>query len=114
MPPAARVTDVQACIIHLGGAIVDGEQSVLIGGLPAARFRDSAICAGSFLGVNIASGSPTVLIGKEKAARIGDTTCHGGKIVSGCSTVIIGNSGGVRSGAVNLAKAHGAPFVRTT
>jgi uncharacterized Zn-binding protein involved in type VI secretion len=30
------------------------------------------------------------LIGGKPAARIGDATAHGGKIVMGCPTVIIG------------------------
>jgi uncharacterized Zn-binding protein involved in type VI secretion len=32
----------------------------------------------------------TVLIGGRPAARIGDMTAHGGTIVLGCPTVIIG------------------------
>lgn len=38
----------------------------------------------------IAMGSPTVLIGNLMAARIGDPTVHGGSIVLGCPTVMIG------------------------
>jgi uncharacterized Zn-binding protein involved in type VI secretion len=38
----------------------------------------------------IAMGSPTVLIGNLMAARMGDSTAHGGVIVIGCPTVIIG------------------------
>jgi uncharacterized Zn-binding protein involved in type VI secretion len=38
----------------------------------------------------IAKGSKTVLIGSMMAARIGDQTVHGGVIVLGCPTVIIG------------------------
>ena len=41
----------------------------------------------------IAMGSPTVLIGDLMAARIGDPTVHGGVIVLGCFTVIIGEAG---------------------
>jgi len=36
-------------------------------------------------------GSPTVLIGNLSAVRIGDPTVHGGVIVLGCLTVIIGD-----------------------
>jgi uncharacterized Zn-binding protein involved in type VI secretion len=35
-------------------------------------------------------GSPTVLIGNLMAARMGDPTVHGGVIVIGFPTVIIG------------------------
>jgi hypothetical protein len=38
-------------------------------------------------------GSPTVLIGNLMAARIGDPTAHGGVIVLGCPTVMIGEAG---------------------
>jgi len=38
----------------------------------------------------IAMGSFTVLIGGMPAARMGDMTAHGGTIVLGCPTVIIG------------------------
>jgi uncharacterized Zn-binding protein involved in type VI secretion len=35
-------------------------------------------------------GSPTVIICGQMAARIGDNTAHGGVIVSGFPTVLIG------------------------
>jgi uncharacterized Zn-binding protein involved in type VI secretion len=35
-------------------------------------------------------GSSSVFIGGLPAARIGDTTAHGGNIVLGCFTVMIG------------------------
>jgi uncharacterized Zn-binding protein involved in type VI secretion len=38
----------------------------------------------------IAKGSKSVRINKKPAARMGDSTIHGGKIVSGCITVLIG------------------------
>ena len=38
----------------------------------------------------IAMGSFTVLIGGMPAARMGDMTAHGGTIVLGCPTVLIG------------------------
>jgi uncharacterized Zn-binding protein involved in type VI secretion len=61
---------------------------VLIGGLPAARVTDSAVCVGP--PDVIVSGSPTVLIEGLPAARVGDATAHGGTIVSGCATVLVG------------------------
>lgn len=62
--------------------------TVLIGGLPAARVGDMAICVGP--PDAIVKGSATVLIGSVPAARMGDQTAHGGAIVLGCMTVIIG------------------------
>ena len=98
MPPAARVGDMHTCplatpgtppIPHVGGPILPpGCPTVLIGGVPAARVTDMAVCVGP--PDSIAMGSPTVLIGNLMAARIGDPTVHGGVIVVGCPTVIIG------------------------
>lgn len=74
---------------HVGGPIMPpGCPTVLIGGLPAARMGDMATCAGP--PDVIIMGSATVLIGGQPAARQGDTTAHGGVIVAGCPTVIIG------------------------
>ena len=95
MPPAARISDMHTCpmvtgvVPHVGGPILPpGAPTVLIGGLPAACLGDMATCTGP--PDTIAAGSPTVLIGGKPAARLGDTTAHGGVIVLGCPTVIIG------------------------
>jgi uncharacterized Zn-binding protein involved in type VI secretion len=61
---------------------------VLIGGTPAAVVGDMCVCVGP--PDIIAMGSTTVLIGSKPAARMGDTTAHGGSIVLGCPTVLIG------------------------
>jgi uncharacterized Zn-binding protein involved in type VI secretion len=61
---------------------------VLIGFLPAARVGDMATCVGP--PDVIAKGSSKVMIGGQPAARMGDTTAHGGVIVMGCPTVMIG------------------------
>jgi uncharacterized Zn-binding protein involved in type VI secretion len=98
MPPAARITDMHVCpmvtgiVPHVGGPILPpGCPTVLIGGLPAARITDMATCVGP--PDVIIMGSPTVLVGNLMAARIGDPTAHGGVIVLGCFTVIIGEAG---------------------
>jgi uncharacterized Zn-binding protein involved in type VI secretion len=65
-----------------------GEPTVLIGGIPAARVGDMATCTGP--PDSIAMGSGTVFIGGMPAARMGDVTAHGGTIVAGCPTVLIG------------------------
>jgi uncharacterized Zn-binding protein involved in type VI secretion len=76
-------------IPHVGGPILPPcLPTVLIGFLPAARVTDMALCVGP--PDVIVKGSATVLIGFLPAARIGDNTAHGGVIVMGCPTVIIG------------------------
>lgn len=96
MPPAARVGDMHTCPMvnpggapHVGGPVLPpGSSTVLIEGLPAARVGDLLICAGP--PDTIVAGSSTVLIGGMPAARLGDSTAHGGAIVLGSATVIIG------------------------
>jgi uncharacterized Zn-binding protein involved in type VI secretion len=61
---------------------------VLIGGLPASVVGDTLICVGP--PDSLVKGSATVMIGGRPAGRIGDTTAHGGNIVLGCFTVMIG------------------------
>jgi uncharacterized Zn-binding protein involved in type VI secretion len=91
---AARITDMHTCpmvdppVPHVGGPIISGCMTVLIGGLAAARVGDEAICIGPV--DTIISGSETVLIGGMPAARFGDLTSHGGVIVAGWPTVVIG------------------------
>jgi len=83
---------VTGIVPHVGGPILPPcEPTVLIGYLPAARITDMATCVGP--PDIIIMGSPTVLIGSLMAARIGDPTAHGGVIVLGCFTVIIGEAG---------------------
>ncbi|SEI84955.1 Zn-binding Pro-Ala-Ala-Arg (PAAR) domain-containing protein, incolved in TypeVI secretion [Cyclobacterium xiamenense] len=94
--PAARITDMHVCPMvnpggppHVGGPIMPpGEPTVLIGGLPAAKVGDMATCSGP--PDAIVAGSATVLIAGMPAARLGDTTAHGGSIVAGLPTVLIG------------------------
>jgi uncharacterized Zn-binding protein involved in type VI secretion len=47
-----------------------------------------AVCVGP--PDTVAKGSATVMIGKKPAARLGDTCAHGGAIVAGAPTVMIG------------------------
>jgi uncharacterized Zn-binding protein involved in type VI secretion len=96
MKPAARITDMHTCpavnpgpVPHVGGPVLPpGEPTVLIGGMPAARMGDMAVCTGP--PDSIVSGSATVMIGNMPAARMGDSTAHGGVIIAGCATVLIG------------------------
>lgn len=76
-------------IPHVGGPICSpGSPTVLIAGLPAARVTDMAVCVGP--PDVIAKGSSSVLINGLPAARLGDTTAHGGAILTGAPTVLIG------------------------
>lgn len=98
MPPAARITDLHTCpmvtpgvppIPHVGGPVIGpGAPNVLIGGLPAAKVGDTCVCVGP--PDSIVKGSATVMINGMPAARMGDTTAHGGTIVLGFPTVMIG------------------------
>jgi len=94
MPPAARIGDMHTCpmvtgiIPHVGGPIAMGCPTVLIGFMPAARVGDMATCVGP--PDTIAMGSFTVMIGGMPAGRVGDLTAHGGTIIMGCPTVMIG------------------------
>ncbi len=95
MPPAARITDMHTCpmfngpVPHVGGPIVGPSvPTVMIGGLPAAVVGDLLVCVGP--PDSIVKGSATVIIGGKPAARVGDLTAHGGVIVMGTPTVIIG------------------------
>jgi hypothetical protein len=56
--------------------------------LPAARLADMATCVGP--PDAIAIGSAGCLINNLLAARLGDSTAHGGVIVAGAPTVLIG------------------------
>lgn len=98
MPPAARLTDFHQCplitpgvppVPHVGGPVSGpGAPTVLIGGLPAAKLGDLAVCVGP--PDAIIKGSSSVMIMGIPAARLGDKTAHGGTILMGCPTVMIG------------------------
>lgn len=98
MSLAARLTDMHVCpmqtpglppIPHVGGPIIGpGAPTVLIANMPAAVVGDSCVCVGP--PDSIVKGSATVMIGGKPAARMGDSTAHGGSIVLGCPTVMIG------------------------
>ncbi|GGH69145.1 putative Zn-binding protein involved in type VI secretion [Filimonas zeae] len=95
---AARLTDMHTCpmvtpglppIPHVGGPVTGpGAPTVLIGKLPAAVMGDMCVCVGP--PDSIIKGSATVMICGKPAARMGDSTAHGGVIVLGCPTVMIG------------------------
>lgn len=95
MPPASRIGDHHVCpmvnpgpVPHVGGPIVAGMPTVLVGNMPQARIGDQMVCVGP--PDVIAKGSATVLVGNMPAARMGDNSAHGGSIVVGFPTVMIG------------------------
>lgn len=93
--PAARIGDMHICpkttgnVPHVGGPIIQGSANVFIGGMPAAKVGDKLVCIGPPDSVKKGSGS--VFINKKAAARLGDDTAHGGKIIIGFPTVLIGD-----------------------
>ena len=96
--PAARITDMHVCpmitpgvppIPHVGGPIMPpGSPTVLIGSMPGAVVGGMCVCVGPPDAIVL--GSFTVLLGGMPAARMGDMTAHGGAIVLGLPTVLIG------------------------
>jgi uncharacterized Zn-binding protein involved in type VI secretion len=80
---------VTGIVPHVGGPILPPcAVTVLTGGMPQARVGDMAVCTGP--PDVIALGSFTVLVCGMPAARMGDMTAHGGSIVLGLPTVLIG------------------------
>jgi uncharacterized Zn-binding protein involved in type VI secretion len=117
-------------IPHVGGPILPpGQPTVLIAGMPAAVVGDMCVCVGP--PDVIAMGSAGVMIGGRPAARMGDMTIHGGSIVVGCPTVLIGETGsaggggggmggaafggvaGPQQAAMSAAKQAGSAFLET-
>jgi uncharacterized Zn-binding protein involved in type VI secretion len=96
-PPASRITDMHLCpmatpgvppIPHVGGPVITGAPTVFTGKLLQARVTDQCVCVGP--PDLIVKGSATVFVTKLPAARIGDQCAHGGALVMGYPTVLIG------------------------
>ena len=91
---AARIGDMHVCpmvtvlVPHVGGPVALGCFTVLTGMMPQAQLSNMCVCVGP--PDVIAKGSATVLVSCLPAARMGDMTAHGGSIVIGCPTVLIG------------------------
>ena len=96
--PASRLGDMHVCpmvtpglppIPHVGGPIVSpGAPTVIIAGVPAATIGSMCVCVGPPDSVIL--GSFTTFLCSKPAARMGDMTAHGGAIVLGAPTVLIG------------------------
>ncbi len=113
MPPAARIVDMHTCpmvnpgpVPHVGGPVSSGAATVLIGFQPAARVGDAAVCVPA--ADTIAAGEFSVLIESQLAARLGDATAHGGVLVAGCPTVLIGST--TQGMTLKSAASNGTPF----
>lgn len=96
--PAARVGDPHICpmvtgpVPHVGGPILPaGAPMVLIGGMPGARIGDMCLCVGP--PDTIVKGAMPVRVMGSPASRMTDQTAHGGQIILGCPTVLIGLAG---------------------
>ena len=94
---AARVGDMHVCPMvippptpHVGGPILPpGVPTVLAGGMPAAPAPgNTSVCCGP--PDVIVKGSVTVLVQNRMWARMGDSLSHGGTIVMGCPTILVG------------------------
>lgn len=93
--PAARITDMHVCAMvtvlvpHVGGPIIPmSAPTVLICGLPAACVGDMNVCTGP--PDVLMKGSTTVLIGGRPAGQMTSMTAHGGSVILGAPTVLIG------------------------
>ena len=110
--PAARIGDMTA---H-GGSIVQGEPTVLIGFMPAARVMDNHVCPmwdgpKPHVGGPIIMGAWTTLVGFMPQSRIGDmAVCVGPPdvIAMGEMTVLVGMSGGMGGLGAMMGAAMGA------
>lgn len=108
--PAARVGDMHTCpmvtpgtppVPHVGGpAMPPGNLTVLIGGIPAATLGNMCTCVGP--PDIITKGSMGVIIEGKPASRIADSTAHGGVLVAGCPTVLIGGVGSTMSQTITF------------
>ncbi|MCT4603438.1 MAG: PAAR domain-containing protein [Marinifilum sp.] len=75
---------------HVGGPIIGpGASNVLVNGRPVALMGDTCMCTGT--PDTIIEGEPTVLINGVPVATVGCKTAHGGVVIEGDATVIIGS-----------------------
>lgn len=111
--PAARLGDAVACPKCGATALVQGSSDVSFDGLPAATLGHACGCGA----VLSAAVIPTVLINGQPAAVLGSLTSHGGVVIGGSGSVIIGLDAGVatkgacasRVGTTGLAPGQGKP-----
>ncbi|MEH3021862.1 MAG: DUF2235 domain-containing protein [Pseudomonas oryzihabitans] len=88
--PAARLGDAVACPKCGATALVQGSPNVFFDGLPAATLGHACGCGATLSGAVI----PNVLINGQPVAVTGSLTSHGGVVIGGSGTIIIGTQGG--------------------
>lgn len=94
--PAARLGDAVACPKCGTAALSQGSADLAFDGLPAATLGHACGCSA----VLSAAVIPTVLINGRPAAVLGSLTSHGGVVIGGSGSVIIGlDAGGAAKGA---------------
>jgi len=111
--PAARLGDAVACPKCGSTALVQGSADVTFDGLSAATLGHACGCGAALSAAVI----PNVLINGRPAAVLGSLTSHGGVVVGGSGSVIIGlDAGGAakgacasHAGATGLAPGQGKP-----
>ena len=96
--PGARIGDMHVCpmltpgvppIPHVGGPVLPpGKPTVLKGGIPAATVTSMCLCVGP--PDLIVMGSVTTLIGGLPSGRLLSQTAHGGVVMVGLPTVLVG------------------------
>lgn len=73
----------------MGGPALATTANITAGGLPLACVGDRLVCEGP--PDTIIAGSATVTVNGKPIARLGDATAHGGEIIAGNPTVIVGD-----------------------
>ncbi|UUW71314.1 PAAR domain-containing protein [Pseudomonas oryzihabitans] len=111
--PAVRLGDAVACPECGTTALIQGSADVAFDGLPAATLGHACGCGAALSAAVI----PHVLINSRPAAVLGSVTSHGGVVIGGSGSVIIGlDAGGTpkgacasRAGTTGLAPGQGKP-----
>lgn len=94
--PAVRLGDAVACPKCGTTALAQGSSDVSFDGLPAATLGHACGCGAALSAAVI----PHVLINGRPAAVLGSVTSHGGVVIGGSGSVIIGlDAGGATKGA---------------
>lgn len=78
---------VTGVVPHVGGPILVGKPTVLIGMMPAATLSSTCVCVGP---PDVVIATSTVMVMNMPLARLGDSTAHGGTVILGCFTVLAG------------------------
>jgi uncharacterized Zn-binding protein involved in type VI secretion len=80
---------VSGTVPHVGGTVISGCSSVLLGNSPVARMGDKVLCTGTGMIATIIQGDANVLIGGKPIAYVGCMTSHGGFLTSGKANALI-------------------------